>query len=142
MRTGRSSVSLNQAHFFVRKDRKLQTITFGRVLAGLLSFGLAVAVAQPMLGVYPIGPGGPGVDSFATVHEAATALSSRGLGDNVDFPISPGTYAGSVLVHAVANSRSFSTTFRSSQQLATIDAGGAPYAFAVESTDKQKIEAF
>lgn len=95
----------------------------------------AFASAQPMSGVYPVGPGGPGVDSFATVQEAAAALSNRGLGGDVEFRIATGTYTGPVVVRSVANSGSFRTTFRSPQLPATIDAAGARYAFSVESTD-------
>jgi hypothetical protein len=41
----------------------------------LTVIGAVVAHAQPMSGVYPVGSGGPGVDSFATVQAAANALN-------------------------------------------------------------------
>jgi hypothetical protein len=87
-----------------------------------------------MSGVYPVGSGGPGVDSFATVQAAANALNARGLGGNVQFPISQFIYTGSVALRSVANSRSYTITFLPKSTGATIDAGGARYAFSVEST--------
>ena len=101
----------------------------------LLCLLTAVASAQPMSGVYPVGPGGPGVDSFATVQDAAAALSGRGLGGDVEFPIATGIYTGPVVVRSVANSADYTTVFRSPQLPATIDAGGARFCFSVESTD-------
>jgi len=95
---------------------------------------LAPGFSQPLRGIYPVGPGGPGVDSFATVQEAAAALSARGLGGEVEFPIAPGSYSGSVVVRSVAGSTNHATTFRSRQAGVVINAGGARYAFLVEST--------
>jgi hypothetical protein len=96
---------------------------------------LAVAVyAQPMSGVYPVGSGGPGVDSFATVQAAANALNARGLGGNVEFPITQFIYTGSVSLRSVANSRNYTIKFLPKSTGATIDAGGARFAFSVEST--------
>jgi hypothetical protein len=95
----------------------------------------AVAVnAQPMSGVYPVGSGGPGVDSFATVQAAANALNARGLGGDVEFPITQFIYSGSVSLRSVANSRNYTIKFLPKSAGATIDAGGARFAFSVEST--------
>jgi hypothetical protein len=93
-----------------------------------------VASAQPMSGVYPVGSGGPGVDSFSTVQAAANALNARGLGGNVEFPIAQFIYTGPVALRSVANSRNYTIIFLPKSTGATIDAGGARYAFSVEST--------
>jgi len=103
---------------------------------GIIALTAALAAGQPMSGVYPVGPGGPGVDSFASVVEAAAALSSRGLAGDADFPIAAGSYVGPVALRSVAGSGSHRTTFRAELQPVTIDAGGARFAFSVESTDK------
>jgi len=106
-------------------------------------FVLLLAVAalgQPMSGVYPVGPGGPGVDSFATVQEAASALTARGLAGNVEFPISQFVYTGPVALRNVANSRDYTTRFLPKAAGATIDAGGARYAFSVEGTHNVTLQ--
>jgi len=87
-----------------------------------------------MSGTYPVGPGGPGVDSFASVQDAANALNTRGLGGNVEFPITRFIYTGPVALRNVAGSRNYTTVFQSDSVGATIDAGGSRYAFSVEST--------
>jgi hypothetical protein len=74
------------------------------------------------------------VDSFTTVQAAAGALNARGLGGNVEFPITQFTYNGAVDLRNVAGSSNFTTTFLSKSGRATIDAGGARYAVSVEST--------
>ena len=116
----------------------------GRRFAGcwfLFAALLAVAAyAQPMSGVYPVGTGGPGVDSFATVQAAANALNARGLGGNVQFPISQFIYTGPVALHSVANSRNHTIKFLPKSTGATIDAGGARYAFSVESTHNVTVQ--
>jgi hypothetical protein len=104
---------------------------FGVLFATLLA---VAAYAQPMGGVYPVGSGGPGVDSFATVQAAANALNARGLGGDVQFPISQFIYTGTVALHSVANSRNYTIEFLPQSTGATIDAGGARYAFSVDST--------
>jgi hypothetical protein len=95
---------------------------------------LAAAFGQPMSGVYPVGSGGPGVDSFATVQAAANALNARGLAGNVEFPISQFVYSGPVTLRNVAGSRNYTIRFLPKTTGATIDAAGARYAFSVEST--------
>lgn len=105
----------------------------------LLVFALA-ANAQPMSGTYPVGPGGAGVDSFATVQAAANALSVRGLGGNVEFPITQSIYTGAVLVRNVANSRIYTTRFLPKAAGAWINAGGARYAFSVENTHNVTVQ--
>ena len=107
------------------------------VLAALCA---VVANAQPMSGFYPVGSGGPGVDSFATVQAAANALNARGLGGNVQFPITQSIYTGPVALRSVANSRNYTIKFLPKSSGATIDAGGARYAFSVESTHNVKIQ--
>ena len=107
------------------------------LLAVLLA---AVAHAQPMSGSYPVGSGGPGVDSFATVQTAANALNARGLGGNVQFPITQAIYTGPVALHSVANSRNHTIKFLPKSSGATIDAGGARYAFSVESTHNVSVQ--
>jgi hypothetical protein len=87
-----------------------------------------------MSGVYPVGSGGPGVDSFATVQAAANALNARGLAGNVEFPISQFSYSGPVTLRNVAGSRNHTIQFLPKTTGATIDAAGARYAFSVEST--------
>ncbi len=93
-----------------------------------------------MSGTYPVGPGGPGVDSFATVQDAASALNVRGLGGNVEFPISQFIYSGPVALQNVAGSRDHTITFLPKSTGATIDAGGARYAFSVESTHNVTVQ--
>ncbi len=92
-----------------------------------------------MSGVYPVGSGGPGVDSFATVQAAANALNARGLAGNVEFPIAQFIYTGAVALHSVANSRIHTITFLPKSTGATIDAGGARHAFSVESTHNVSV---
>jgi len=101
---------------------------------------MAAAQAQPMSGTYPVGPGGPGVDSFATVQDAANALNARGLGGNVEFPITQFIYSGPVALENVAGSRDYTTRFLPKTAGATIDAGGARYAFSVESTHNVTVQ--
>jgi len=93
-----------------------------------------------MSGIYPIGSGGPGVDSFATVQAAANALNARGLGGNVEFPIAQFVYSGPVALRSVAGSRNYTTRFLPKSTGATIDAGGARYAFSVESTHNVTVQ--
>jgi hypothetical protein len=93
-----------------------------------------------MSGVYPVGSGGPGVDSFATVQAAANALNARGLAGNVQFPITQFIYTGQVALRKVANSRSYTIKFLPKSSGATIDAGGARYAFSVESTHNVTVQ--
>jgi hypothetical protein len=107
---------------------------------GLLLVLALAAHAQPMSGTYPVGPGGAGVDSFATVQAAATALSVRGLGGNVEFPITQAVYTGTVLVQNVANSRDYVTQFLPKAAGAWINAGGARYAFSVENTHNVTVQ--
>ena len=120
--------------YAVNRAREL----FFPVLGLILS--LHLLPAQPMSGVYPVGSGGPGVDSFASVQAAAAALSSRGLAGNVEFPISQGVYVGAVILRSVAGSRDYLTRFYPVQVGAVIDAGGANCAFLVESTANVGIE--
>ena len=98
------------------------------------------ANAQPMSGIYPVGSGGPGVDSFATVQAAANALNARGLGGNVEFPITQFIYTGPVALRSVANSRNYTIRFLPKSTGATIDAGGARYAFSVDSTHNVTVQ--
>ncbi len=105
-----------------------------------LVLATAAAQAQPMSGTYPVGPGGPGVDSFATVQEAANALNARGLGGNVEFPITQFIYSGPVALENVAGSRDYTITFLPKSTGATIDAGGARYAFSVENTHNVTVQ--
>jgi hypothetical protein len=124
-------------------SREIRGKCRGRLARGgiLLMFLLAAAVyAQPMNGVYPIGSGGPGVDSFATVQAAASALNARGLGGNVEFPIAQFIYTGPVALRSVANSRNYTIKFLPQSTGATIDAGGARYAFSVESTHNVMVQ--
>jgi hypothetical protein len=93
-----------------------------------------------MSGIYPIGSGGPGVDSFATVQEAAGALNSRGLAGNVEFPITQFIYPGPVALRNVASSRDYTIKFLPKSAGATIDAAGARYAFSVESTHNVTVQ--
>jgi hypothetical protein len=109
----------------------------GVLLAALFA---VAAYAQPMSGVYPVGSGGPGVDSFATVQTAANALNARGLGGNVQFPITQAIYTGPVALRSVANSRNHTIKFLPKSTGATIDAGGARYAFSVESTHNVTVQ--
>jgi hypothetical protein len=106
----------------------------------LLGLAMTVAQAQPMSGTYPVGPGGPGVDSFASVQDAADALNARGLGGNVEFPITQFIYTGPVALENVAGSRDYTTRFLPKSTGATIDAGGARYAFSVESTHNVTVQ--
>jgi hypothetical protein len=103
---------------------------FGVLIIALL----AAATGQPMSGIYPVGSGGPGVDSFATVQAAANALNARGLAGNVEFPISQFIYSGPVTLRNVAGSRNYTIQFLAESTGATVDAAGARYAFSVEST--------
>ncbi|MCX6842979.1 MAG: T9SS type A sorting domain-containing protein [candidate division WOR-3 bacterium] len=112
----------------------------GPIFLGVLLIVLSVAQAQPLSGTYPVGPGGPGVDSFATVQAAASALNARGLGGNVEFPISRFIYTGPVALRSVANSRNYTTRFLPKSTGATIDAGGSRYAFSVESTHNVSVQ--
>ncbi|HTW91917.1 MAG TPA: right-handed parallel beta-helix repeat-containing protein [bacterium] len=100
----------------------------------------AVVSAQPMNGVYPVGSGGPGVDSFASVQAAANALNARGLGGDVQFPIAQAIYTGTVALHSVANSRTHKIRFLPKSAGATIDAGGSRFAFSVESTHNVTVQ--
>ncbi len=107
------------------------------LFAGLF---VVAAHAQPMSGVYPVGPGGPGVDSFATVQAAANALNARGLAGNVEFSIAQFIYTGPVALRKVANSRNYTIRFLPETTGATIDAGGARCAFSVESTHNVTVQ--
>jgi len=98
------------------------------------AFLASAATAQPMSGVYPVGRGGPGVDSFPTIQAAAAALSSRGLAGDVDFPIQQFVYTGPVTLRNVAGSDRFRTRFYPEGLGAIVDAGGAGHGFAVENT--------
>ncbi|MFO7652114.1 MAG: NosD domain-containing protein [bacterium] len=100
----------------------------------------AIAWAQPMSGTYPVGPGGPGVDSFPTVQAAAAALSARGLAGDADFPIRQFVYTGAVTVRSVAGSDRFLTRFFASGAGAIIDAAGGRHGFAVESTANVTVQ--
>jgi hypothetical protein len=113
-----------------------------RLKSAILAVALSAlaAAAQPMSGVYPVGPGGSGVDSFATVQAAAGALSARGLAGDVEFPIRQFVYTGPVTVSNVAGSGQFRTWFHPTGVGAIVDAGGAMHAFAVESTDNVTVE--
>jgi hypothetical protein len=93
-----------------------------------------------MSGVYPVGSGGPGVDSFATVQAAANALNARGLAGNVEFPIAQFIYTGPVALRNVAGSRNHTIKFLPKSTGATIDAGGARFAFSVESTHNVAVK--
>lgn len=115
--------------------------TLGTPMVFLLMSVLARAPAQPMSGVYPVGPGGPGVDSFPTVQAAAAALSVRGLSGDVEFPVAPGFYSGAVELRNVAGSGLYRTRFRGETTGVMVSAGGAACAFEVESTDNVTIEA-
>ena len=106
----------------------------------LAAFLALEASAQPMSGVYPIGPGGPGVDSFPTIQAAAAALSYRGLAGDVDFPIQQFVYTGAVTLRNVAGSDRFLTRFYPEGIGAIVDAGGAQHGFAVESTDNVTVQ--
>jgi hypothetical protein len=122
-------------------NRSASTRARGLFLAALgLILSLRLLPAQPMSGIYPVGSGEPGVDSFASVQAAATALSGRGLAGNVEFPIAQGIYSGAVVLRRVAGSGNYLTRFYPAQVGATIDAGGAPCAFLVESTANVGIE--
>ena len=112
----------------------------GPVILCVFLLALSATQAQPLSGTYPVGPGGPGVDSFATVQEAASSLNARGLGGNVEFPISQFIYTGPVALRSVANSRNYSIRFLPKSAGATIDAGGARYAFSVESTHNVSVQ--
>lgn len=100
----------------------------------------AVAWAQPMSGTYPVGPGGPGVDSFPTVQAAAVALSARGLAGDADFPIRQSVYTGAVTVRSVTGSDRFRSRFFASGIGAIIDAAGGRHGFAVESTANVTVQ--
>jgi hypothetical protein len=90
-----------------------------------------------MAGIYTIGPG---ADSFATIQQAAGALSARGMAGDVEFPIAQFVYTGPVRLHSVAGSVQFQTRFYPSGTGAIVDAAGAPYCFAVESTDNVTVQ--
>lgn len=107
----------------------------------LLLVGIIVITdAQPMNGIYPIGSGGHGIDSFASVQAAANALSSRGLAGNVEFPIAPGLYLGQVTVRNVTNSNTYQTLFRANQTGVLINASGSQFAFTVENTHNLTVQ--
>jgi len=115
----------------------LSTAVGTALLVGLVAIPV---FGQPMSGVYPVGPGGPGVDSFATVQDAANALNARGLGGNVEFPTAQFVYTGPVTLRSVANSRDYTTRFLPESTGATIDAGGARFAFSVEGTHSVTVQ--
>lgn len=119
--------------------RRCPTPLFACSVLFVVLFAVA-GYAQPMSGVYPVGPGGPGVDSFSTVQAAASALNSRGLAGNVEFPIDQFIYTGPVALRNVANSRNYTIRFLPESTGATIDAGGARYAFSVESTHNVTVQ--
>ena len=109
-------------------------------LALTLALGTASVPAQPMSGIYPVGSGGPGVDSFVSVQAAATALNARGLSGDVRVSIALGSYTGAVILRRVTGSNSFRINLYARQLGAVIDAGGARNAFLVESTDNVSLQ--
>ena len=79
------------------------------------------------------------MDSFATIQEAASALSVRGPPATSNFPSSSLSTPGRSRYN-VAGSGQFRTWFYPTGIGAIVDAGGAQHAFAVESTDNVTVQ--